>query len=546
MGTSELLEPWPMNSGLSQVPASSMMPRLELRGLSKSFGASRALDDVSMILEPGEVHGLVGENGSGKSTLVKILSGYHSPDPGGALLVDGQPVSLPVRPALARRFGLSVVHQDLGLIDSFSVAENMRIGLFRVGRFTRAISWRHERERTRAALAELGADIDPEAPVAALSPAGRAEVAIARALQHHEPDRGVVMFDESTRALPPEPRRHFHSLVADVVARGGSVLLVSHQLEEVLAHTDRVTVLRDGRVVAGGLRTGELSEHELIRLMLGRDLTRSARSPRLAPAATAADTNPAATAPAATTPAARVQQLSGHVVRDIDLTVGAGEVVGVTGLLGSGFEELPYLLAGARTAVRGTLAVAGRVLDLARTGPRDLLDAGVALVPEGRQAEGLAFSETVLDNITLPRVRARSGTGLLRRSWQQEEARRVVNELGVRPPDPRMRVGQLSGGNQQKVLLGKWLGGDPRLLLLHEPTQGVDVGARQDLEHAIGRAAERGTGVLLASMDAGELASLCDRVIVIRNGTRHSEISGEITPERIVDAVYGNENGGLS
>ena len=332
--------------------------------------------------------------------------------------------------------------------------------------------------------------------MATLSPAERAEVAIARAIQHHEPGKGIVMFDESTRALPPEPRRHFHSLVRDIVARGGSVLLVSHQLEEVLEHTDRVTVLRDGRVVAGAVNTSELSEHELIRLMLGRDLELTARPRRATPAALATPTPPVA----------RVEHLSGHLIRDVDLTFGAGEVVGVTGLLGSGFEELPYLIAGARPAHGGTLSIGDQIVDLARPSIRRLLAAGVALVPERRDRDGLAFSETVLHNITLPRVRARSGAALLRQGWQQEEATRVIGELSVRPADPKMLVGQLSGGNQQKVLLGKWLCGETKLLLLHEPTQGVDVGARRDLEEAIARTAERGAGVMLARLDAGELA----------------------------------------
>jgi ribose transport system ATP-binding protein len=528
MGTSHLLEPRP-SSGPNTGADAADQPRLEVRDLSKTFGASRALDGVSVLVRPREVHGLVGENGSGKSTLVKILSGYHAPDAGASLLIDGEPVGLPVRPAVARRFGLSVVHQDLGLIDSFSVVENMRVGLFHVGRISRTIRWRQERELARAALAELGAEIDPTTRVGELSLAERAEVAIARALQHHEPGRGVVMFDESTRALPADTRRHFHALVRDIVGRGGSVLLVSHQLEEVLEHTDRVTVLRDGRVVAGGVPTSGLSEHELIRLMLGRDLTRDPRPRKTA---------------AAAAPVAEVEDLSGRVTTEVSLSIGAGEIVGVTGLLGSGFEELPYLLAGARRAASGTLSIAGRRVDLTGTCTRELLASGVALVPERRDSEGLAFSESVIDNVTLPRVSERSRRGVLRRDWQEEEAGRVVRELGVRPPDPRMPVGALSGGNQQKVLLGKWLSGEPRLLLLHEPTQGVDVGARLDIERAIGRAAEAGAGVLLAGMDSGELAELCHRVIVMREGRVHGQISGEITPERIIDAVYGNGNGG--
>jgi ribose transport system ATP-binding protein len=498
-------------------------PRLELRELSKSFGPSQALRDASMVVHPGEIHGLVGENGSGKSTLVKVLSGYHRPDPGGALFIDGEPVTLPVRPAAVRRLGLSVVHQDLGLLDAFSVLENMRVGLFGVRRFSRAIRWRQERELARATLAALGADIDPEAPVGRLSAAERAEVAIARALQQHEPGRGVIMFDESTRALPPEPRRHFHRLVRDVVGRGGSALLVSHQLEEVLEHTDRVTVLRDGRVVASSVPTAELSERELIRLMLGRELQIESRRRRTAPPGRAAVV-------------AEIRELQGDVVVDATLSLAGGEVVGVTGLLGSGFDELPYLVAGARRARRGTLSLSGRELDLARASIRELLQAGVALVPERRETEGLAFTETVLDNVTLPRVRGVH----LARAWQEEEAGWVLRELGVRPADPRRVVGQLSGGNQQKVLLGKWLCSHPKLLLLHEPAQGVDVGARRDLERAIGRAAEAGAAVLLASLDASELASMCDRVLVMRDGRVMAELAGELSPEPIIDAVYGN------
>lgn len=495
--------------------------RLELRALSKSFGASQALRDVSMVVQPGEVHGLVGENGSGKSTLVKVLSGYHRPDPGGSLWIDGRPVDLPVRPAVVRRFGLSVVHQDLGLVDSFSVLENMRVGVFGVRRFSRAIRWRQERELVRASLEALGAEVDPASDVARLSAAERAEVAIARALQHHESGLGLIMFDESTRALPPEPRRHFHSLVRGIVGRGGSVLLISHQLEEVLEHTDRVTVLRDGRIVASGVATKELSEAELIRLILGRELAAEART--------------RSTSTPSPPPLVEVRDVRGDVVEEASFTIAAGEIVGVTGLLGSGFEELPYLLSGARQAARGSLSLEQRKFELARASVRQLLEAGVALVPERRATEGLALTETVLENVTLPRVRGAH----LSRAWQKQEADWVLRELDVRPADPSMVAAQLSGGNQQKVLLGKWLCGQPRLLLLHEPSQGVDVGARRDLERAVGRVADDGAAVLLAGMDMSELATLCDRVLVMRAGRVQAELAGALSPELIIDAVYG-------
>lgn len=515
--------------GTARVRGSSSSPRLELRHLSKSFRASRALTDVSLAVGPGEVHGLVGENGSGKSTLVKVLSGYHAPDRGASLLIDGQPVELPVRPAAMRRLGLSVVHQDLGLVDAFSVVENMRVGVFGVRRFTRAIRWRQERELARASLAALGAHIDPDARVGALSAADRSEVAIARALQHHEPGHGVVMFDESTRALPQEPRRHFYSLLRDIARRGGSVLLVSHQLEEVLEHTDRVTVLRDGRVAASGMSADGLTEHDLIRLMLGRELRRRSKRPN--------------TAPRPAQPAVEIRGLCGRLVTDASVSVAAGEVVGLTGLLGSGFEELPYLVAGARPASAGTVSVAGRAFDLRSASVRELLNAGIALVPERRDTEGLAFSESLVDNVTLPRVRTRGRTAHLGRGWREQEAAWVIRELAVRPANPDMPVGQFSGGNQQKILVGKWLCGEPKVLLLHEPTQGVDVGARQALELAIGTAARRGAGILLAGLDAVELASLCDRVLLMHDGRIDRELVAPLSPELIIEAVYRDRRG---
>jgi ribose transport system ATP-binding protein len=233
-------------------------------------------------------------------------------------------------------------------------------------------------------------------------------------------------------------------------------------------------------------------------------------------------------------------------VKDATLAVASGEIVGVTGLLGSGFEELPYLIAGARRAAAGVAWIAEREINLRASSVRALLDAGVALVPERREKEGLAFSESLLDNVTLPRMRGRGRIGLLGRAWQYDEAARVVRELDVRPADVRMAVGALSGGNQQKVLLGKWLCGEPKLLLLHEPTQGVDVGARAELERAIRGAAEKGAGVILAGMDASELAVLCDRVLVMREGRIVSEMEGPLSTERIINAVYLERRGRMA
>jgi ribose transport system ATP-binding protein len=485
-----------------------------------------------MTVAPGEIHGLVGENGSGKSTLVKLLSGYHAPDAGGEIHLDGEALPVPVKPAEARRRGMSVVHQDLGLFDGFTVLENVRIGAFGRRRFSRAIRWRGERELARRALNPLGHEIDPDARVGDLLPADRATVAIARALQHHHPGSGLIMFDESSRALPRDSLEHFHALIREVAARGTSVLLVSHQLEEILDMTDRVTVLRDGVVVGDGIATAELDEHGLIRLMLGRELE---SHPLERPAAASADR----------APAARASGISGQLVDGIDLDVAAGEIVGVTGLVGSGFEELPYLLGGARCAAAGQLTVGERTIDLSKACPRDLVDAGVALVPERRDAQGLSLTMSVLENVTLPRVRLHGSPTRMGSDWQREEADWVIRELGVRPPAHEVPVGSLSGGNQQKVMLGKWLRGEPRLLVLHEPTRAVDVAARRDLLEVIFGVARSGSGVLVAGMDAHELQSMCDRVLVMRNGSVDEELRGdEITVEGIVNAVYRNRANG--
>ncbi|MEA2388177.1 MAG: ribose transport system ATP-binding protein [Thermoleophilaceae bacterium] len=510
--------------------------RLELRGISKTFGRTRALNDACLEVRPGEIHGLVGQNGSGKSTLVKVLSGYHSPDAGGEVHLDGEALSLPVRPGDARRRGMSVVHQDLGLLDDFSVVENVRIGVLGARRITRAIRWGDECRLARRALDLLGHEIDPSARVRDLLPADRATVAIARALQYHQPGRGLIMFDESSRALPRDALDHFHDLVREVAANGSSVLLVSHQLEEVLAVTSRVTVLRDGVVVGAGLPTEEVDEHELIRLMLGRDLDRRPPQRAVAP-----NGNGNGAAPGSI---ARATGVSGHLVDGVSLEIRAGEIVGVTGLVGSGFEELPYLLGGARCAQSGELVVGDQRVDLTAAGPRDMVDAGVALVPERRDAQGLSLAMTVLENVTLPRVRLHGSATRMGSDWQREEADWVIRELGVRPPSAGVPVGRLSGGNQQKVMLGKWLRGNPRLLVMHEPTRAVDVGARRDLLEVLFRAARAGAGVLVAGMDAGELQSMCDRVLIMRDGRIAEELRGELTVERVVEAVYRDKANG--
>jgi ribose transport system ATP-binding protein len=500
-------------------------PRLEVAGLSKTFGPARVLREVQLRLAPGELHGLVGQNGCGKSTLVKILTGVYTPDAGGSVTVDGRRLPTPIRPADQREAGVSVVHQDLGLVDDLSVWENVRLGRYRAGRMSRRIKSREEQRAVEDILDRLGRRLDAGRLVGSLSAEERATIAIARAVQDHRPGGGVIIFDESTRALGRSARSRFFALVRSIIAGGGSVLLISHQLEEIVEMTDRVTVLRDGEVVGAGVPTREVDEASLTKMMLGRHLVVQSR----------VDTH------ARDEVVASARDLSVGTVTGFELDARRGEIVGLTGLLGSGFEEVAAVLGGARRAGTGELSVGGRTLALNRRrgSTEQFNNAGIAYVTENRLDEGVAAGLSVADNLTLPRVRKRGGRMRIGGAWQAEETAAMIAKLDIRPPNPAAPVGTLSGGNQQKVRLGKWLAGRPDLLVLHEPTQAVDVGARHDIIDAIREAARGGCAVVVASVNAADLAVLCDRVLVFRDGRVAGSLSGNLDQDDIIHATFG-------
>ena len=496
--------------------------RLEARGISKTFGSNTVLSDADLVIRPGEIHALIGQNGSGKSTLVKVLTGYHAPDEGGSLRVDNTALALPVRWSEAQQAGISVVHQDLGLLDHLSVAENIGIGGYTAHPLTRKIDWAAQHDVARRVLARLELEVDPRTPVSRLSAAERAEVAIARALRDQRPGEGLVVLDEATRALAREELEHFHRLLRKVVADGTSVLMVSHNLDEVLSVSDKVTVLRDGRVAGAGVTTSETDEAGLARLMLGKSVDAAIRRSGV---------------PDPQAPALVVTGLTGPGVEDLDLTVGAGEVVGLTGLPGSGFESVPYLLTGARPASAGTLEVGGQRLPLRRLTVARAVRHGIALVPEGRIKEGLAVELSLRDNIALPNLGRRGRPWFVSRGWQESDSRHYIDRLDIRTPGPQALVKELSGGNQQKVLLGKWLSVRPDFLVLHEPTQAVDVGARRDILTTIGEAADRGIGVLHVSIEPSDLTEVCDRVLVHHPGRPLLELR-TTDPDELLRAIY--------
>jgi ribose transport system ATP-binding protein len=494
------------------VAARSVGAALRLDGLTKDFGGQRALDEVDLTVSAGEIHALVGHNGSGKSTLVKILAGYHRPGPGAHATVAGIPFRLGSADA-ARAAGVRFVHQDLGLIDTLTVADN--IHLSHPGRRLAPAPRRAERAAARAALAALGYAVEPTAPVGGLAESERTAVAVARALDRSGGPAPLLVLDEPTATLSaPEAARLFDA-VRRVAAAGTAVLFVSHHLDEVLDLADTVTVLRDGRRVTTR-PAATLRQDDLVELMLGR---------RMPPGSAAA-----AAARAGEPPRVVVTGLTGATVRDLDLEIGPGEVVGVAGLTGSGREEVAGLLAG-RLPRTGTVTVRGVEVGAAR--PLAAITAGVGYVPADR-AHALLPRFGVRENLTLADLTPFRRGPRLRRDLERRETRHWIDELGIRPAEPDRAVAELSGGNQQKVVLARWLRTAPTVLILDEPTQGVDVGAKADIHRLVDEAAAAGTAVLVCSTDCAELARLAAAVVVLRRGRASIRLTGaEVTGERI-------------
>lgn len=526
-----LLESGPLAGGKNPV-AQSAPPVLRLRGIAKTFGGAAALKGVSFEVAPGEVHGLLGKNGSGKSTLVKILAGFHAPDPGGVMEFNGEPVALPLKPGDFRRLGMSFVHQNLGLVPTLTVLENLRLSDLTAGG-RGFINWQAERRAAREALARFDVPLDPEQRVDRLSAVDRALLAIVRAFQEIAAARaatgrpGLVLLDEPTPFLPREGVEKLFSLVRGIAAHGSSVVFISHDIDEVMTITDRATVLRDGDV-AGSLITKDATHEQMVEMIVGRKLARAVplRTTR------AVERKPRVT----------LDAVASRSLRPTSLTVGEGEIVGLTGLIGSGYEELPYLAFGARTCTSGSLSIDGATpVPLSDLTPRKAIDAGMALLPGDRQGASGVDSLPIVDNMFLPDLERFLAGGFLRNGRMKREARTLGETFEVKPNDPLLKLSALSGGNAQKVLIARWMNRKPRLLLLDEPTQGVDVGTRQHIFAALRAAAAEGMSVICASSDAEQLADICDRVLIFARGAICQELSGgEISKENIAEACYAS------
>jgi ribose transport system ATP-binding protein len=491
--------------------------------VSKTFGALRVLKDVTLQILPGEVHGLVGQNGSGKSTLIKVLAGYHAPDEGAELHVRGDPVPLPLAPSDPRRLGISFVHQDLGLVETASVMENLRVGRYTTGRAW-WISWGKEARSTREALARIGSTLAPDTLIADVRDIDRALVALARALDEvrERGAGGLLVLDEPTAYLPRDATERLFAAVREVAAAGVGELFVTHRLEEIRAVTDTVSVLRDGALVTTQ-PTASLSHDQLIEHILGFTLD------RLYPEAHESHGERVLS----------LRGLTGETVNDFSLDVGRGEIVGVTGLVGMGHEELPYLLFGAERARAGELQINGRTYDVTSLTPRSAIAAGLALTPGNRRRDGGVADASVTENVTLPRLGTYFRRGRLQHRREARHVAEMIRDFRVVPPEPAATFGTLSGGNQQKALLAKWFHTTPAVFVIHEPTQGVDIGAKRQIFQLIREAADAGTSFVLASSEYEDLSNLCDRVLVMRDGRVVSSLHGSaLTHERLIEQCF--------
>jgi ribose transport system ATP-binding protein len=480
---------------------------LELSDVAKRFGGVQALRGIDFDVRRGEVHALVGENGSGKSTLVKILAGYHTPEPGATARVDGQDFELGSAHA-AHAAGIRFVHQELALVEGLDAVENIALAR---GYEVRGgiIRWRAERRRAVAALARLGYTLPVTRPIGQLPIAERTVVAIARAIDEPEGDIHLLVLDEPTASLSAGEASRLFEVVRAVREHGISVIFVSHHLDEVLNLADRITVLRDGNRI-GTFEASTLDHGRLIELITGRELAEHLN--------VTGDTE-------GTREIVRVCGLTSDTLNGLDFVLKEGEILGVAGLTGSGRDELPLLLAGLGTRRAGTIEIGGR--DVGQLTPEKATSLGAALVSGDRLRYGLISSFSVRENLTLSRLKSAVVAGVLRVSRERVEARRLIELFGIKVEGPETNIMALSGGNQQKVLFARVMRTKPKLLLLDDPTRGVDVGSKAEIHRHIDQAAADGAAVMFTSSDDEELARVCRRVIVLKRGNVVRELHGD-------------------
>jgi ribose transport system ATP-binding protein len=499
-----------------------------MEGITKRFGSATALDGVDLTLRRGEVHALVGENGAGKSTLMKILTGAYHRD-AGSVWLEGTPVDFDT-PAQAQALGVCAVHQEIHLLSHRTVAENIFLG--REPRRWGLVDWGRMMSEAGVILAGLGLDIDPHATLGDLNTARQQMVAIARGVSL---GAKVLVLDEPTSSLSGREVAILYDLVRRLKAQGTAIVYISHRFDELYAICDRVTVLRDGKLVATRELAG-LDRLDLVCLMLGK--------PReaLREGTTAFGHRRGATVTGTTgDPLLHTEALArGAKLRDVSIDVRPGEIVGLAGLLGSGRTETARAVFGAAPSEAGSVYFGGKRLD--PRSPDDAIHAGVGFVSEDRKAEGIIPELSIRENLTLAALPTLTRFGIVSRARQRELVDRFMKRLGIKATSADQRIRELSGGNQQKVLLARWLATDPKLLILDEPTRGIDIGAKGEIQHLVNELAAAGLGVLMISSELEELVEGSSRVVVLRDGRNVAELSGDqISQQAIIRAMASDD-----
>jgi len=496
---------------------SESTPLFSLRGVSKSFPGVKALDRVQLDLYPGEVTALIGENGAGKSTLVKTMTGIYRPDEG-ELHFQGRAVEL-ATPDAARSLGITAIHQETVLFDELTVTENIFAGHYLTRGFSKRLDWPRMHERARQILLDIEAPIDPEAPLKALSIGQRHMVAIARALSF---DARVVILDEPTAALSHHEIEELYEIVRRLKQAGCAIMFISHKFDEIFAIADRYTVFRDGCHVGDG-RMAEVDEAQLVTLMVGRTVDQVYPKQE----AEIGDT------------LLEVRHFSHPTEFDnISFNLRRGEILGFYGLVGAGRTELMQALFGVSKGVEGEVILDGEQLRI--DSPADAIKAGIVYVPEERQAQGTVLELPIYQNIGLPQLSSINRSGLLDDAGEYALADTYARRLRVKAPDWCEKVGNLSGGNQQKVVIGKWLATKPKVIILDEPTKGIDIGSKAAVHAFMSELVQEGLAVIMVSSELPEVMGMSDRVIVMHEGLSVSELTrAEFSAESIVSAATG-------
>lgn len=490
---------------------------LQMCDICKEFPGVQALDGVNFETHLGSVHALVGENGAGKSTLIKILCGVYQPTVG-EIVLDGAKVRV-THPDKAAKLGISVIHQELNLVPAFTVAQNIFLGHEPTAALG-AIDRRTVRQKALGLLAQVGVEVDPDTRVKDLSLAQKQMVEIAKALSH---ESKIIVMDEPTAALNGNEVQKLMEIIKSLAATGHGVIFISHRLEEVFQVCDTITVLRDGQVV-GTHPASELTMDDVVRMMTGKAI---------------AGTRVEGRNPVQPKKLLEVKNLSARRwFRDVSLSVHAGEVVGLIGLEGQGQREFIRSLFGVVRTLGGQILVDGQPVQF--HGPGDAIRAGLAFVPEERKSEGLGLVLDLAQNMALPTLRARQRLGFIQFDRERRLVKDLIGKLHIHPPSPSHKANNLSGGNQQKVVVAKWLGAQPKVFLFAEPTRGVDVGAKEEIYQLMRRVTDDGAGVLMVSTDMGELLRVCDRILVMFEGRLVKEFTGrEATRESLMAAQWG-------